>query len=456
MRDLPGGGQGSRSFRWACCSVRSSRAPAAQPRVRRTRRSPPSARRQRGCWRKISAIDEQVNTISEAYDGARLRLTTLRVRLRAEQASYLQAKATYARAEQRAARVLVWLYTSKNSSSIDVILGATSLSQLLNISDDENAISQQAAIVATQTEQARSELRARVSALSASRAAAQATVAELADKRAEILHALALRRTLLVSVQAQVAHLEAVQRAEQLRLAAQARARLAALEAARAAAAARARAQAQRLAAEAQAQRLAAEAQARRKAAAAAALRAATNSTPAQTTTTSPAAPAAASAAAAGGATQDPATTTTATDPDSTTATATTTPAATLPLTPSEPLPAGYPQAANIALQYLGVPYLWGGESPSGFDCSGLVAYVYAQLGVALPHFAAAQYTYGVPVPESELQPGDLVFFDDLGHVGIYIGGNEIVDAPHTGTFVRIDSLSDPWYASHYVGARRL
>jgi peptidoglycan DL-endopeptidase CwlO len=126
-----------------------------------------------------------------------------------------------------------------------------------------------------------------------------------------------------------------------------------------------------------------------------------------------------------------------------------------LPETPTV-LPAGYPQAATIALSYIGVPYLWGGATPDGFDCSGLVMYVYAQLGIALPHFAASQYTYGVPVPEDELEPGDLVFFDKLDHVGIYIGGGEFVDAPHTGTFVRIDDLSDGWYAKRYVGARRL
>jgi cell wall-associated NlpC family hydrolase len=127
-----------------------------------------------------------------------------------------------------------------------------------------------------------------------------------------------------------------------------------------------------------------------------------------------------------------------------------------VPVIPTADLPPGHPQAAQIALEYLGVPYLWGGATPSGFDCSGLVTYVYAQLGVNLPHFAAAQWTFGVPVAVSQLQAGDLVFFDQLDHVGIYLGDGEFIDAPHTGSFVRIDSLSEPGYAKHYVGARRI
>ncbi len=118
--------------------------------------------------------------------------------------------------------------------------------------------------------------------------------------------------------------------------------------------------------------------------------------------------------------------------------------------------PSRYGGVVGIAMSYLGTPYVWAGSSPGGFDCSGLVMFVYSQVGVSLPHNAAAQYNYGTPVSQSDLQPGDLVFFDGLGHVGIYIGGGQFIHAPHTGDVVKISSLSESWYASTYVGARRL
>ena len=117
--------------------------------------------------------------------------------------------------------------------------------------------------------------------------------------------------------------------------------------------------------------------------------------------------------------------------------------------------PAKYGGVVGIAMQYLGIPYVYGGSTPSGFDCSGFVMYVYAQVGVSLPHNAAAQYGHGTPVDRSQLQPGDLVFFNGLGHNGIYIGGGNFIHSPHTGDVVKISSLSG-WYSSTWVGARRL
>jgi len=121
----------------------------------------------------------------------------------------------------------------------------------------------------------------------------------------------------------------------------------------------------------------------------------------------------------------------------------------------SAPPPATHSSVVSIALQYLGVPYVWGGASPSGFDCSGLTMYAYAKVGVYLPHNAAMQYGMGTPVARSQLAPGDLVFFNGLSHVGMYIGGGRFVHAPHTGDVVKISSLSEYWYAATYVGARR-
>lgn len=111
-------------------------------------------------------------------------------------------------------------------------------------------------------------------------------------------------------------------------------------------------------------------------------------------------------------------------------------------------------KVVHIARRYLGVPYRWGGISPAGFDCSGLVAYAYGRLGVSLPHSASAQYGLGFQVPVARLQPGDLVFFSGLGHVGIAMGHGRYIHAPQTGERVEISSLASRM--GTIVGARRL
>src|SRR5947207_4121657 len=109
-------------------------------------------------------------------------------------------------------------------------------------------------------------------------------------------------------------------------------------------------------------------------------------------------------------------------------------------------------RAVAIAEQFLGVPYVWGGASPlTGFDCSGLALYAYAQLGISLTHYTGTQFTEGMPVPRELLAPGDLVFFDNdpvagPQHEGIYVGGGRFIQAPHTGDVVKMSSLDDARY----------
>jgi cell wall-associated NlpC family hydrolase len=113
-------------------------------------------------------------------------------------------------------------------------------------------------------------------------------------------------------------------------------------------------------------------------------------------------------------------------------------------------------RVVTYAKKFLGVRYVYGGSSPrSGFDCSGFVRYVYAHFGVSLPHSSYAQFSDGRRVTRRSLRPGDLIFFDGLGHVGLYVGNGRFIHAPHTGTRVRIETLAG-WYSSRFVGARRL
>jgi cell wall-associated NlpC family hydrolase len=108
---------------------------------------------------------------------------------------------------------------------------------------------------------------------------------------------------------------------------------------------------------------------------------------------------------------------------------------------PSKPVTVAE-RAARLARTQLGVPYRWGGASPAGFDCSGLVMWAYGRLGISLPHNAAALYGVGREVPRSALRPGDLLFFRGLGHVGIYVGRGRMVHAPQSGRRVEIQPLA--------------
>ena len=112
--------------------------------------------------------------------------------------------------------------------------------------------------------------------------------------------------------------------------------------------------------------------------------------------------------------------------------------------------------AVKVAMDQLGKSYVYGAAGPDHFDCSGLTMYAYAHAGISLPHHAASQFNQGTHVPESDLQPGDLVFFEkNLGHMGMYIGNGKFIHSPHTGDVVKISPLAG-YYQNEYAGAVRL
>ncbi|HVN61629.1 MAG TPA: NlpC/P60 family protein [Gaiellaceae bacterium] len=351
---------------------------------------------------EINGIDAQLGHTVEAWNGANLRLASVERELKTNTAQLAAARAQYRVAQRRIARRLVAIYVQGEPDMVDVILGASNVGDLIDGLDAVSKVTAQDREIASQASALKTKLDSRERRLVRARAEQRATLADLTTKRAQIQSSLATRRRLLSSIQGQIDRIQAAQRAEEARLAAQARARLA-REQAQAVAAAKARAAHQAAAAEPPP--------------AATVTTAPTETTPADTTTTA----------------QPP-----------------------VPATPAAPLPAGHPDAASVAARYLGVPYVWGGATPAGFDCSGLVVYVYAQLGVVLPHYTGALWALGVPVPRDQLQQGDLVFFDALDHVGIYIGAGQFIHAPHTGDVVKVSTMSSGSYAASYVGARRI
>lgn len=121
------------------------------------------------------------------------------------------------------------------------------------------------------------------------------------------------------------------------------------------------------------------------------------------------------------------------------------------------PAPALGERAAKHALEVVGTPYRWGGQSPeTGFDCSGLVRWAYGRVGVDLPHSSYALYDESRRVRESRMEPGDLLFFEGLGHVGLYLGNGRMVHSPQTGRSVEVVRLASTSYGARLIGVRRV
>jgi peptidoglycan DL-endopeptidase CwlO len=389
---------------------------------------------------QVDALDRQFERTDEDWNVARLQERSAAASLASNKRALALAERAQRRVEAQVAERLVLLYETEDPSTIDVIAGSATLGDVIDRVQAKETITASDHRLAVSAAAKRQHLARVRETLLGSEQERAAALRQLGRQRARIGDLLSRRRTLLDSVQSEVTAIQARERREQARLAAQAEQRLA-----------RQRLAEQRLAEQRLAEQRVAEQRvavaheaALRRQRAAEASRAAAQ--PAHAGATPP--PAAAP--------PPPSTATTATATIETPAPATTT-IAPPPVSPpvAAPPPATHSAAATIALGYLGVPYKWGGASrAAGFDCSGLVMAVYAQLGVQLPHSSQAQYGLGVAVPKDQLQPGDLVFFDALDHVGIYIGGGQIVHAPHTGDVVRIATLAS--FGARYVGARRV
>ena len=317
---------------------------------------------------QIQVLDSSLERARNRFDSANDKLHAIDHNLAVNRVGLHAAKSNLVIAQKNLSSRLVDIYTSRDSqSTVAVLLGATSIDDLVNRIESVQSVSSQDVAVVHQVVSFKKEVTVREQALVRDRRAQAKLVRERAAAKARITSQLGRQKHLYDSIKGEIAHLIAMQRARQLQLARAAQARLAVYQ----------------------------------------------DSNPGLGVSTDPS-------------------------------------------TDFNAPPTQYSGVVGIAMQYLGVPYVWGGSTPSGFDCSGFVMYVYAQMGVSLPHYTGAQWGVGVPVAESDLQPGDLVFFDGLGHVGIYIGGGEFIHSPHTGDVVRIDSLSEGWYASTYDGARRI
>jgi cell wall-associated NlpC family hydrolase len=329
---------------------------------------------------ELQQLDSSLERAVEQYHYATLKLERIRRAQKQNGYELGVAQRNLKRSQQVIAQRLVTLYTSDQNSTLEVILGAKSLDDILSRVDAATRVSSLDTRVLHEVRTFRTAVKKHQRELAAAKKQQDNLVAERASQRNAIESRLAERRRFLASVKSEIVQLQAQQHARELQMARAAQERLASH------------------------QREAQQA--------------------AESTVVGATAEAVGSTAETEGVTVAP--------------------------------PPTHGGVVGVAMSYLGTPYVWGGGSPGGFDCSGLVAYSYAQVGVSLPHSSYAQYSAGVPVSRDQLQPGDLVFFDGLGHVGIYIGGDQFVHAPHSGDVVKVSSLGESWYASTYVGARRI
>jgi cell wall-associated NlpC family hydrolase len=319
---------------------------------------------------QIQKIDDSLGVAVESYNLANVRLRKIENDQRENRLQLKVTRANLRIAQDSLAARLVSAYTStQDNSTLSVLLGATSLDDLLNRIETVNSTSQQDASIVQQVTSFKAAIQRQRIELRRAHSEQRTIVAKKAAEKQRIQSQLASRRQLLSSIKGQIERIRATEAAQQRQLAAAARSRL------------------------------------------------------------------------SGGIQVSL--------PDGVGISASTPEGSTVAP------PNVHGGVVGIAMHYLGVPFVGGGSTPRGFDCSGFVAYVFAQIGVSLPHSSYAMFGMGTSISIGDLQPGDLVFFTGASHMGIYIGGGQFIHAPHTGDVVKISSMSG-YYSSNFAGGRRV
>jgi cell wall-associated NlpC family hydrolase len=327
----------------------------------------------------VDQLDEELSAVAEEYDYASQQLEDTQAAIKTTQSQLTQSQSDLATVQDRLNQRVVEIYKTGDLSMLNVLMNASSFSDLIGRYEQLQRLSKQDAQLVTQVSDYKTQVTTKKTQLDAELTQQQSDLKATDAAKAKVQAQLAKQTKALKGKEAQVAALKRAEAARQAALVAAAK---------RAAAAALAKAAADRAAAAAAAKKK-------------------------KTTTTT-------DSSNSGG--ND----------------------------------VGYngdkaAQVVSIALQYIGVPYVWGASSPAGFDCSGLCKYAYGKIGIYLPHSSAMMYSYGVYVAQDKLQPGDLVFFyTPIHHVGMYIGNGKMVNA--TGDHVQIGTI----YKSSYHGARRI
>ncbi len=345
---------------------------------------------------QVDALGMRLESAVERYNRADAQLGDVRAAIAANEHAIEVVRGSVRRARAALAERLVVEYRSGDPDAVAALLGARSLTEMLEQVSTMQRASRQTSRVIGDLVGAQRDLARREKKLKADRRRATALVAQAAAARREVEQGIAAQRALVRGLEGEIAQLQREERARQRRIAAAARAQLAAQAAADRAAAA--------------------------------------------------SDPGLGGSGSGGGGGEGGA-----------------------PIAPPSNGSIGG-RAVAAAMRWLGTPYSWGGGNASGpsrgigrgagtvgFDCSGLTLYAYAQVGISLGHFTGTQWRSGQRISRmGDLAVGDLVFFgSDLGHMGMYIGGGQMVHAPHTGDVVKISTITSGYYVSRFQGGVR-